>query len=485
MGKGRSRAPAEPGRGRLHRLFGWLPDAVVLVALLLAFAQVQFDAFGRLGLVADPTTEPAAVAPPAGVEIAPQPAAAPVAAPASGDPVAAKVRAALAGAMARSELGRRTTALVTTLDGTVLHRAGSGAITPASNTKILTALAALDALGPETRFRTSVRQMGERPVIFLVGGGDPYLTSTAAEAKGAYPERATVAQLAARTATALRAAGIARVSLRYDDSLFTGPAVNPRWPATYVPEGVVPPIGALWVDQGRDDDGFGYVDDPASDAADVFASALRRQGIRVAPRVVPATAPTGSQSIAHVDSAPLGQVLQRVISASDNNAAEVVLRHLGEAVVGDASFQGGSEAMLQRLEALGVSVAGARIFDGSGLSRDNRLTTQTLVDVLVTAASPANPRLRSVITGLSVAGFEGSLTERFDRTNPFAPGRVMAKTGTLTGVHGLAGIVTDRSGTPMVFAIMTDRVPVAKTLPARLQLDRFAAALAACRCGGP
>ena len=57
-----------------------------------------------------------------------------------------------------------------------------------------------------------------------------------------------------------------------------------------------------------------------------------------------------------------------------------------------------------------------------------------------------------------------------------------AKTGTLTGVHGLAGIVTGRDGTSMLFVAVADRVKVANTLVARARLDQVAAALAACRC---
>ena len=57
-----------------------------------------------------------------------------------------------------------------------------------------------------------------------------------------------------------------------------------------------------------------------------------------------------------------------------------------------------------------------------------------------------------------------------------------AKTGTLTGVSGLAGTVTDRTGTPMVFAVLADDIALLDTLDARDALDDIASALAACRC---
>lgn len=134
------------------------------------------------------------------------------------------------------------------------------------------------------------------------------------------------------------------------------------------------------------------------------------------------------------------------------------------------------------LAELGVDLGGARILDGSGLSRRNRLSPDTLLSVLDVAASEDHPELRGVVTGLPVAGFTGSLALRFDSGPVAGLGTVRAKTGTLTGVHGLAGLVTDREGTVLSFAAVADRVALEDTLDARAQLDRIAAALAACRC---
>jgi D-alanyl-D-alanine carboxypeptidase/D-alanyl-D-alanine-endopeptidase (penicillin-binding protein 4) len=86
------------------------------------------------------------------------------------------------------------------------------------------------------------------------------------------------------------------------------------------------------------------------------------------------------------------------------------------------------------------------------------------------------------VAGLPVAGFTGSLTYRFDTGDEEGLGRVRAKTGTLTGVHGLAGVVTDQDGTVLSFVAIADRVKVADTLDARERLDQVAAALAACSC---
>ena len=63
-----------------------------------------------------------------------------------------------------------------------------------------------------------------------------------------------------------------------------------------------------------------------------------------------------------------------------------------------------------------------------------------------------------------------------------ALGWVRAKTGTLTGVHGLAGVVTARDGSVMLFVAIADRVKVRHTMFTRDRLDQIAAALADCRC---
>ena len=111
------------------------------------------------------------------------------------------------------------------------------------------------------------------------------------------------------------------------------------------------------------------------------------------------------------------------------------------------------------------------------------LRPATLTSVLEVAGSADHPELRAVLSGLPIAGFTGSLEYRFDATDP-GRGFVSAKTGTLTGVSGLAGMVTDRTGTPLIFALLADQIEPVDTLGARSALDDVTSALAACRCGG-
>jgi serine-type D-Ala-D-Ala carboxypeptidase/endopeptidase (penicillin-binding protein 4) len=93
--------------------------------------------------------------------------------------------------------------------------------------------------------------------------------------------------------------------------------------------------------------------------------------------------------------------------------------------------------------------------------------------------------MRSLVTGMPVAGFTGSLTYRFAEGPAVAQGLVRAKTGTLTGVHALAGIAVDRDGQPLAFVFGADRSPPEERYDAQEALDRAAASLAACRCTTP
>jgi D-alanyl-D-alanine carboxypeptidase/D-alanyl-D-alanine-endopeptidase (penicillin-binding protein 4) len=448
-----------------------------------AVANLAFDLDARwLGL--DRAAAPAQIPPPAGLDLAAGTPAPPVAESSPGGSIdVAAVRTAVTPYVGDPALGRHVDVAVSALgSGQVVYRHGAGAITPASTTKLLTTAAALSVLGPTARFETLVRQSADR--IVLVGGGDPLLASTPAAAKGLYPARATLADLAAKTAAALVAQGRTTVTLSYDDSLFTGPRVNPAWPATYLPQDVVPPITALWADEGRDVAGH-YVRDPSKSAATAFADALARHGVSVSGPIRAGVGAATDPEIAAVESAPLDQIVEHTLAVSDNNAAEVIGHQVGLKVGNDASFAGGVAAVVQVLGQLGVDLTGSTVHDGSGLSRENRLTADTLLDVLRLASSEEHPELRAVVTGLPVAGFTGSLQWRFDDAPAAARGRVRAKTGTLTGVSGLAGVVTDVQGNRMAFVAIADKVATPQTLAARHVLDLIAGALAACTCSGP
>ena len=233
-------------------------------------------------------------------------------------PSRARLAAGLGPLLATQALGPHVGAVVTDLDtGRVLfsQNAGSGFV-PASNAKMLTAVAALRTLGPAARFTTRV-VAGARPgQLTLVGGGDPTLAA-GRPPHSDYPQPATLASLAAATAHWLATHKTRTVRLTYDTSLFTGPDLAPGWTPSYISTGNVTPITSLEVDQGRlthsgapqdADDPSNYrprSGTPAADAADAFARLLRRNGVRVVGLPAAGRQPRHAAQVAAVRSPPL------------------------------------------------------------------------------------------------------------------------------------------------------------------------------------
>ncbi len=471
-----------------------MPVVLVLALLGGGFATYQWDLGDRwfgssTPPTPDPDTEPAAVPPPAGVSLPlpaqPAPVAQAVAATEDGRMAPGRVARLLAPLLKDSDLGKHVVAAVADLStGDVVFRQGTTA-RPASTIKLLTAVAALHVLGPDHRFTTSVviEGRGKKRRVVLLGGGDPYLASKpAAKDEPAYPERADLRTLARLTADALAEQGIRRAGLGYDDFLFTGPDASPQWEPGYIPGGEVSRIRSLWADEGRPASGSGRVPDPSLTAATYFAQELREAGLLVTGQPVLRRAADGASPVAAVEGPPVSQVVERMLTVSDNEAAEVLAHQVGLATVGEASFAGGVRGVRQALNELGVPLPDARWYDGSGLSRQNLLAPETLLAVLQVAASPDHPELRAVLTGLPVAGFTGSLEYRFVDTAPVARGHVRAKTGTLRNTSGLAGIATDLDGTSVAFVLMADRVRFLRSLLAQQALDAVAGALGGCHC---
>lgn len=359
--------------------------------------------------------------------------------------------------------------------GVDVGRSPAAALMPASTTKLLTAAAVLRTLGPEHRFTTSVRRKDDQ--VFLVGGGDPQLTSL--PSPPGINSNASLVRLARRTASALADAGVGSVRLAYDASLFGPPAEQSFWGDDFLAIGVVAPITALSADGGRSDPPAGSrSSDPPRTATVAFARLLRQYGVEVTGAPTAATAV--GKRIAEVQSPPLADLVEHLLLTSDNTEAEILAHHVGLAVLEDPTFAGGARATLQVLAELGVDTKGIVLNDGSGLSRANRISPQNLLDVLAAAIETDPDRLWPVYTGLPVAGFDGSLTVRFAAPAALAGrGAVTGKTGTLTGTSTLAGLVADRDGQVYTYAVMTNGVSVWAASPA---IDALLARVAGCRC---
>jgi D-alanyl-D-alanine carboxypeptidase/D-alanyl-D-alanine-endopeptidase (penicillin-binding protein 4) len=135
----------------------------------------------------------------------------------------------------------------------------------------------------------------------------------------------------------------------------------------------------------------------------------------------------------------------------------------------------------QVLSVLGIA-AGIDTVDGSGLSHLNRITPGGLARLLAFDASSAkHPELRTVMSGMPIAGFSGTLADRYGNgTAATGKGVVRAKTGTLNGVNTLAGVVDDADGRLLTFAFMANNVQ--SPAVALAALDSLAGTLAGCGC---
>jgi D-alanyl-D-alanine carboxypeptidase len=439
---------------------------------------------------------------------------------ASGGPTVAGVTASLSAIMDSGDLGPADGGMVLDLaTGRVLYSLNAEVgLTPASTTKLATAVAALDVLGPAARFATVVRQGATPAQLVLVGGGDPTLAAGAYPLAD-YPQPATLRSLAAATARSLRAKGIAAVRLSYDDRLFTGPEQALGWPAlgapdNYILTGNVAPIVGLEVDQGRltaldkpedaDDPGNFSARSlhPGLDAVHAFAGFLRRDGITVRGRATRTAARARGPVIAEVRSPPLAQIVQWMLSESNNVIAETLARQVALATGKPATFSGAAAAVMAVDRSLGVT--GVQIHDGSGLSPDDLISPQSLVDLVALAAGfgpagsagavgssgatgsvrPAHVGLRPVLTGLPVAGFSGTLGPGsfFGPFGQAALGTVRAKTGNLTAVATMAGLAYARDGQLLAFAFMGNKFSAKDQLLVESTLARLASAVASCGC---
>ena len=378
--------------------------------------------------------------------------------PLAGSPLAAKLTEALRVPVLSST---RTSALVVDLaSGQIVFAQNERlALAPASNEKLAVTYAALAALGPAYRFRTQVLGEGEldgdvwNGDLVLRGLGDPTLTSLGLT----------------RLATQLRLLGIRSVTgaIVADESFFDARRTAPGWKPSFVMNESAP-LSALSVDRGR----YRHVltTAPANAAAVRFQEVLLKRGIAVAgePRVGVASA--NAFPLAELLSEPLDEILQFMDRESDNLTAELVLKQLGAVVRGAGTTGAGADVVADELREAGVSLLGARFADGSGLSRLDRLSATTLVQLLRAAWN--DPELRTPMWGaLAVAGVNGTLEDRLERLP--ARGHVRAKTGTTNVASALSGYVDDR----YAFSIVQNGRPVPYWWARRAQ-DRFVQALA-------
>jgi D-alanyl-D-alanine carboxypeptidase/D-alanyl-D-alanine-endopeptidase (penicillin-binding protein 4) len=360
-------------------------------------------------------------------------------------------------------------------------------VLPASNMKLVTATALLDQLGPAYRFTTSV--VAARPPvagvvdgdIWFVGGGDPLLRepSFAAGVPGGDKVWTDLDDLV----PALRAAGLKAVagSVLGDASRYDSVPYVASWPYRYIAEGDVGPLSALGID-----DGFATAGPPVPlgapppvQSAGVLTGLLRKAGIKVAGPPGEGKAPAHAYVLARLVSPPLVAILGEVLRESDNTAMELLTKELGLKVEGVGSTAAGTAAVRADLAQDRLPLKGFSNVDGSGLSREDRVTCALLLAVL--ERSGPNGALTK---DLPVAARSGTLAGQFEHT--VAAGRLEAKTGTLDGVKALSGWVRPGPGAsrlgplaeaPVAFSVVLNDLPPSDADPDAL-VDRAGLAVA-------
>ncbi len=401
---------------------------------------------------------------------------------------------------------------------TVYHRNGDRRLIPASNTKLLTSAAALDLLGPEHRFRTGVHAGGPRRGgvltgnLYLRGGGDPTMLAADYDALAARLAAAGVRLVTGNlVADDTRyddsrlgpdwtwddepyyyAAQVSALTVAPDTDYDAGTVVVSAAPAATAGAkpllSTTPATGYLRFDnrattvaEGDTTLSFerahggntvvvtGQIavgDAPASDwvtvweptgyAADVFRSALRKHGVRVLGRtVLGEPTPAGATEVARHDSMTLAELMVPFLKLSNNGHAEVLTKEIGRVLAGSGTWSAGIAAINGYVTGAGMDPATFRQRDGSGLSRRNLVPATEFVDLLTAVRS--EPWFPAWYAALPIAGeaerFVGGTLRSRMRGTP-AAGNVHAKTGSLTGVSGLSGYVTDADGRVLAFSIL-------------------------------
>jgi len=441
---------------------------LLLVAAVIGVAAVLTTGNSTSGAEPIRPTPPTATAKPGIVPVADS----------ADKPTPDRLAARLAPLVADPNLGALSGRITDAMTGAQLWAQGADIpMQPASTNKVLTTAAALMALDRDARLTTRVMEGGQPGVVVLKGGGDPTLSAAPAGKDTWYKGAARISELADQ----VRHSGTEVTAVQVDVSAYSGPAMAPGWDPADIDGGDIAPMEAVMLDGGRTQPvsvESRRSTTPALDAGRALAVALKVDPARVT--LLPAGR-TGGQEIASVQSPPLIERLRQMMNESDNVMAESIGREIAAEQNRPQSFDGAVQAVLNQLDKGKIDTGGARLFDSSGLSVDDRLTAETLDGVVNAAAGTDEPKLRPLLDLLPIAGGSGTLSNRYVDTDAgrAAAGYLRAKTGSLTGTNSLAGIVTDASGRVLTFAFISNNAgPTGRTA-----IDALAAVLRSCGCG--
>jgi D-alanyl-D-alanine carboxypeptidase/D-alanyl-D-alanine-endopeptidase (penicillin-binding protein 4) len=216
--------------------------------------------------------------------------------------------------------------------------------------------------------------------------------------------------------------------------------------------------------------------DPAAAYLYAFASALSARGVALRANVVDRRADSTGvlDTLFTMVSPPLRDILPALLKPSQNQIAEALLKTVGLEKTGVGSADSGIRVVHDRLIGWGAAADGFVLHDGSGLSRHDYLSPETIVRVLT--AMRRDTAFQVFYDALPVAGVDGTIADRMRGT--MAAGNVRAKTGFVDKARSLSGYVTTADGTPLVFSFLCNNWTTSVRDVERVQ-DEIAARLAA------
>lgn len=332
----------------------------------------------------------------------------------------------------------------------------------ASVMKVLTAAVALDVLGPDHQVVTNVYSDPQNPGrIYLVGSGDITLSRMPGNITSYYAKAPKLDTLTRQIASWSKQSGVAITEVFIDNTLYGGDSEwHPTWSKRGLSDGYMAPVSALQIDAGRltsSKNQYRWLAQrtsaPVKQAGRLFISSLNQRGLAIGLTAAEAKLPEGAQVIASVSSRPMREWIENMLRVSDNSLSEALARLSSLKLGMDGSMASLTPLYQQVLAARGLDVAKLKIVDASGLSRENQVPV-TLVNDVLQLVNQGSGSYAVIQTGLPVSGQKGSLRSRFaNGTLAPARGLVVAKTGYITTGYSLAGFLTARDGTQLIFTV--------------------------------
>lgn len=345
-------------------------------------------------------------------------------------------------------------------------------VIPASNMKILTAVAALESLGPdfvyETRVAGTARPNADGVLdgdIYVIGGGDPVVMTDAYRAVQPATD-SDVHTSADALADQIIAVNLNRVTGRIlvDESRYDTERSVAGWPDRFLEEGQVGVLGATTMDdgfvgldgeyesqdvaRGTDPPALPRAAEPALQFGINLSALLADRSVSIAGSPQVATEVPGRlRELVTWQSPPMSDIVTQMMMNSDNTTAELIVKELGVASAEQGSTTAGTLALSTSLRGAGLTEAGLFAVDGSGLSDENRVTCSLVHDALELPTHKATIR-----AAMPVAGESGTLADVFAGT-PWE-GRIRAKTGYLARSSALSGYFTTDRGVEITFSLI-------------------------------